>query len=450
MTDAQAIQNDQRSILAPIFACGFITAALMWTVGFVTHLPGIELSGPAVAAPLIVLQFLGCLMAGRWVTVNRSIMVGAGTGMLVGLINLLVLGSVLASGEGDRANELQSNALMIALTSIGASLGLGAIAGLIGRSMNTKSSGRTLGANRWHARFALAAPIAALPTLLSGGIVTSAEAGLAVPDWPTTFDSNMFLFSLSKMTGGIYYEHAHRLFGALVGLTVLTLFLYTVLRKGVNAKAKLVSLIAFVAVCLQGVIGGIRVTGAAPTDDPNVTADHAGSLALAMVHGVTGQITFALLLVLAAVLSVGWARAPKVDHSDSKVRTFSLVFLILLVIQLILGSATRHTNLGPALHPHILVAIFVMVAAALAGFRTMGQYKQNKTLRKCGAASVHSTGLQFVLGVAAMIVLLLGKDDPTNTPAEVILATAHQANGALVLGAGTLLFLWVRRLVPKA
>ena len=54
------------------------------------------------------------------------------------------------------------------------------------------------------------------------------------------------------MTGGIYYEHAHRLFGSLVGLTVLTLMIYTLVRKGVPGKAKLMSGIAFVAVCLQG------------------------------------------------------------------------------------------------------------------------------------------------------------------------------------------------------
>ena len=42
-------------------------------------------------------------------------------------------------------------------------------------------------------------------------------------DWPNTFGTNMFLYPLSKMTGGIYYEHAHRLFGALVGLTTIGL-----------------------------------------------------------------------------------------------------------------------------------------------------------------------------------------------------------------------------------
>jgi len=207
------------SRIAPILAAGFITACAMWAVGFVTHLPGIELSGSIVAIPLFAVQFFGCLLAGRLVPKRVSLTTGTGAGLVTGIINLLVLGSVLAKGEGDSANTLQDNALLIAGTSILFSGILGAIGGFVGSKLSSDCPCRTLDARKWFFRFALAAPIAALPTLLSGGIVTSAEAGLAVPDWPSSFGSNMFLFSLSKMTGGIYYEHAHRLFGALVGIT---------------------------------------------------------------------------------------------------------------------------------------------------------------------------------------------------------------------------------------
>ena len=59
--------------------------------------------------------------------------------------------------------------------------------------------------------------------VVAGGLVTSNEAGLAVVDWPNSFGYNMFLYPLAKMTGGIYYEHAHRLYGSLVGLTTIVL-----------------------------------------------------------------------------------------------------------------------------------------------------------------------------------------------------------------------------------
>ena len=48
-------------------------------------------------------------------------------------------------------------------------------------------------------------------------------AALAVPDWPTTFGHNMFLFPWSGMVGGVFYEHSHRLIGAVVGALTLAL-----------------------------------------------------------------------------------------------------------------------------------------------------------------------------------------------------------------------------------
>ena len=59
--------------------------------------------------------------------------------------------------------------------------------------------------------------------ILFGGLVTNTGAALAVPDWPTTFGHNMFLYPWSKMVGGIFYEHSHRLIGALVGLLTVAL-----------------------------------------------------------------------------------------------------------------------------------------------------------------------------------------------------------------------------------
>ena len=59
--------------------------------------------------------------------------------------------------------------------------------------------------------------------IVFGGLVTNTGAALAVPDWPTTFGHNMFLFPWSRMVGGVFYEHSHRLLGSLVGLLTLAL-----------------------------------------------------------------------------------------------------------------------------------------------------------------------------------------------------------------------------------
>ncbi|MFV0336745.1 MAG: hypothetical protein ACK5LK_00670, partial [Chthoniobacterales bacterium] len=53
--------------------------------------------------------------------------------------------------------------------------------------------------------------------ICSGGLVTSHGAGMTVPDWPTSYGYNMFLFPISRWVGGIAYEHTHRLLASAVG-----------------------------------------------------------------------------------------------------------------------------------------------------------------------------------------------------------------------------------------
>src|SRR3569832_2386306 len=52
--------------------------------------------------------------------------------------------------------------------------------------------------NKWLCRFAWFSAVATLFLICSGGMVTSKGVGLAVPDWPTTFGYNMFLFPVSN------------------------------------------------------------------------------------------------------------------------------------------------------------------------------------------------------------------------------------------------------------
>ena len=76
---------------------------------------------------------------------------------------------------------------------------------------------------RWlhfYLRFVAAA---SLLLIVAGGLVTSTGSGLAVPDWPNTYGTFMFAFPLSKMVGGIFYEHGHRLIASIVGLLTIGL-----------------------------------------------------------------------------------------------------------------------------------------------------------------------------------------------------------------------------------
>jgi cytochrome c oxidase assembly protein subunit 15 len=75
----------------------------------------------------------------------------------------------------------------------------------------------------WLQRFAWFTAAATLFLICSGGMVTSKGVGLAVPDWPTTFGYNMFLFPVSQWVGGIFFEHTHRLIASTVGLLTIVL-----------------------------------------------------------------------------------------------------------------------------------------------------------------------------------------------------------------------------------
>src|SRR6266446_1596925 len=112
---------------------------------------------------------------------------------------------------------------------------------------------------QWLNRFAWFTAFATLLLICSGGMVTSKGVGLAVPDWPTTFGYNMFLFPASKWIGGIFFEHTHPLIASTVGF--LTIILAGWLWRSEDREwVRNLGVIAVAAVVLQGVLGGLRVT----------------------------------------------------------------------------------------------------------------------------------------------------------------------------------------------
>ena len=70
----------------------------------------------------------------------------------------------------------------------------------------------------WRHRYAAACAGATVLLLAAGGLVTSTGSGLAVPDWPLSFGT-----VFPPMTGGVLFEHGHRLVAAAVGLMTVVL-----------------------------------------------------------------------------------------------------------------------------------------------------------------------------------------------------------------------------------
>ncbi|TVQ64441.1 MAG: hypothetical protein EA379_01415 [Phycisphaerales bacterium] len=434
--------------LAPSIALGFATAAAMWTLGFYLRIPGLPTPAPLIAGLLILTLLAGGAVAGRCAPAGQTLRYGLGTGLVSGLINLLVLFSLVA--DADNPNALHA-AWPIVLSGW---LVFSAAAGAAGATIGARTKRRDdplAPRPDWHARFAIIAAATVLPLVTIGGLVTSKQAGLAVPDWPNSYGSNMFLFPLSRMTGGIYYEHAHRLFGSLVGLTTMALMIWTLLVER-RAWFKWLVVGAFLLVVVQGIMGGLRVTGR-PT---LAQEDLEPSTLLAFVHGVTGQLYFALMCVIAAMASRRWKsdeprRAGAIPGSPRLVTT---LLLLALVVQLSMGALARHytdsAGYMHALMTHLTNSVLVFILAIGVGVRAPTALPGERTLRILGKGVMHTAILQMILGVFTLWVVLAhrGAEDPPLL--RVLIATSHQTLGAALLALAALAWAWSFRLVAPA
>jgi hypothetical protein len=318
-----------------VLALGFGTTVAMWGLGYLGRLPGSTAPSWLIGIVLLVCLAAGGFVAGR--TTGRGWAGGAQVGLLASALNLLVLGSVVASHEPNRV-------VPSALWGLPGSLLLGALLGGLGGAIGAARPAAARARN-WTGAFAAVAAAATFLLLAVGGLVTSHAAGLAVVDWPNSFGYNMFLYPLARMTGGIYFEHAHRLFGSLVGVTVLALALH-LQRSEPRAWVRRLAWLALGMVVVQGVLGGLRVTGRFTLSTS--PADVAPSLALAIVHGVLGQLFFAVTVGLAVATSTTWRseRQPAERASATADRQLSAILIGVVFVQLVLGALQRPERLG--------------------------------------------------------------------------------------------------------
>ncbi len=269
----------------------------------------------------------------------------------------------------------------------------------------------------WPHRFAVLTAIMTLPLLFVGGLVTSLKVGMVVPDWPTTFGYNMFLYPWTKMIGGIFYEHSHRLLASAVGL--LTILLAGVLWfKESRQWLRWLGVIALGAVILQGGLGGLRV----------ILVQHK----IAIIHACVAQAFFALITSLALFTSREWKSPTQQTPSRATRKTKQLGLLATGVIyaQLILGAIFRHTGAGLSLH--ILGAVVVFIGIFLL-VDHMQQYHTGQPFLMRSALVLRRLLLvQVGLGFVTYVVKYLALDGPLTSQA-VLFATSHVIIGALML-----------------
>lgn len=284
----------------------------------------------------------------------------------------------------------------------------------------------------WPHRIAVILAAATFPLLFIGGLVTSKGAGLAVPDWPTTFGYNMFLYPWSKMVGGIFYEHSHRLVASFVGLLTMALALIFWLRERRN-WLRWLGLSALGLVIIQGVLGGLRV----------VLLEHT----LAVVHAATAQFFFALTVCLAMFTSHEWRGAP-IDrrlNDGGRLRRLCAVTTGLIYLQIVFGAVLRHT--GERLDAHLIFAALVALHVFLVVTRVSRHAGDIASLNRPALLLFLLLTLQIGLGVASYVIKFttlwrLSGD------LVVLITTTHLAVGALMLAASVALTLRSHRLAP--
>ena len=417
-------EHKQTSARILTLALGATTA--MWIFSYIALL----FSGKVGGEILFVLGGLCLPIAARH---GKTLQEGAWIGFVSALLNLLLIGSIVG---GKAPTEMISAGLFWVIGLFVVSIVLGIIGAAFHGGLKNCTSKPD-----WEFGFIAVASTLVFLMLITGGLVTGMEAGLAVPDWPNSYGHNMLLYPLTEMVSpendGVFFEHAHRLTGMFVGLTSL-IMVVCVWKWNKSRGVRALALGIFLLVCGQGVLGGLRVTEM--------------NLWFGAVHGVVGQLIFASFVCLAAMFTPNWKSASRVTNKGDT--RWATLLCVAMVVQLILGAVYRHMLGDEALAPkathilytHIFVAFVVLVFAIVLGIRCM--HRENPLLKKLGIILHSLVMLQLLLGGGALVVILISKGE-THPLYEVLVTTAHQANGALLLGASFVTFVFVSRFKSK-
>lgn len=268
-------------------------------------------------------------------------------------------------------------------------------------------------------RAALVTLAATFALILAGALVTSRDAGLAVPDWPLAY--GQLNPPRWYQIENIRTEHGHRIIAATVALSTAALG-FIVLRNENRRWVRRLALGAVALILFQSLLGGLRVLSL--------------SLDLAMVHGWTAQIFFSLLVIIATVTGPAWQRPrpPPAPRATAVACTLTL----LIVIQLASGILIRH--LGQEVRPlatNVLFYIHLVLATGIIWLATglRRSFDHRATGSRAASLLVPIAGLQVGLGLASFIVTETMRYDRQATLAESWLPTLHVGVGAALLAA---------------
>jgi cytochrome c oxidase assembly protein subunit 15 len=310
----------------------------------------------------------------------------------------------------------------------------------------------------------VAASTAAL--IFAGGLVTSTGSGLSVPDWPNTYGWFMWSFPLSKMVGGIFYEHLHRLIASTVGFLIVVLAIWLA-RAEPRRWVRRLGYLALAAVITQGILGGITVLFFLPD-------------AISIAHASLAQIVLCLTTTIAVVTSNGWKRGyaspgarlqasgsripdpgsripdPASRIPDTILERIAIITTALIYVQIVIGATMRHTGAGLAIpdfplafghlvpphwdsriaihFAHRIGALIVATLIVATSGHVLFHHRSRAELRRPAVLLLVLVALQITLGALTVL-----------SQKQFIVNSLHVFNGALVLATSLVLTLRAHR-----
>lgn len=282
-------------------------------------------------------------------------------------------------------------------------------------------------------RFAIFTACVTLVLIVAGALVTSNDAGLSVPDWPTSFGS---FFKMPHMVGGILYEHGHRMVAEFVGLLTIVLAIWT-WRVEKRRWMRWLALAALATVIVQGVLGGVTVLFYLPP-------------AVSSAHAALAQTFFCISVAIAVFTGRRWVEeTPQVEFDVRwpSLFTLTLLSIFVLYVQLILGAMFRHRGLS--WWPHVVHAGVVAIVLSWTAIRAISVYSHIEAIKRPAVIMLSLMVAQLCLGFLAFITRVMWGRDAAQPELPMVISTVvHVAVGALLLATTVVLAIQVWRHVP--
>jgi cytochrome c oxidase assembly protein subunit 15 len=283
--------------------------------------------------------------------------------------------------------------------------------------------------------FAVCVAGATFLLIIAGALVTSNDAGLSVPDWPTSFGS---FYKIPRMVGGVRFEHTHRMIAEFIGFLTIVIAIWT-WRTDRRRWMKYLGIGALGTVIAQGVLGGLTVLFFLPP-------------AISTAHAAVAQTFFCIAVCIALFTGPQWVEeVPRVDLDIRRpsLQTLTLLSIFVLYVQLILGAMFRHHGLS--WWPHVANAIVVAFVLSWTAIRALSQYAKIDDVRRPAITLLSLLIAQLCLGFLAFLTRVAwGKDAVQPELPMVVSTVAHVAVGALILATAVVLAIQVWRHVPVA